>query len=98
MGQVRRVQVHRLLAEDSVDQRMLEVLAKKGALMDAYVRESDLKDAARDAVDASSLGVVRDAPAPADATDADGGSARDADDERRIMASERERLGLAAVN
>jgi hypothetical protein len=98
MGQVRRVQVHRLLAEDSVDQRMLEVLAKKGALMDAYVRESDLKDAARDAVDASSVGVVRDAPAPADATDADGGSARDADDERRIMASERERLGLAAVN
>ena len=76
MGQVRRVQVHRLLAEDSVDQRMLEVLADKGALMDAYVRKSDLKDASADAVDASSHG------AP--------------DDERRIVAGERARLGLAS--
>lgn len=76
MGQVRRVQVHRLLAEDSVDQRMLEVLATKGALMDAYVRESDLKDASVDAVDASSHG------AP--------------EDERRIVADERARLGLAS--
>ena len=76
MGQVRRVHVHRLLAEDSVDQRMLEVLAEKGALMDAYVRESDLKDASVDAVDASSHG------AP--------------DDERRIVAGERARLGLAS--
>lgn len=94
MGQVRRVQVHRLLAEESVDQRMLEILATKGALMDAYVRESDLKDAASDAVDGSSLGARRDAPvdAPADAA-----TATTAEDERRIMASERERLGLAAV-
>ena len=76
MGQVRRVHVHRLLAEDSVDQRMLEVLAEKGALMDAYVRESDLKDASVDAVDASSHGA--------------------ADDERRIVAGERARLGLAS--
>ena len=76
MGQVRRVQVHRLLAEDSVDQRMLEILADKGALMDAYVRESDLKDAASDAIDGSSLG------AP--------------DDERRIVADERARLGLVS--
>jgi SNF2 family DNA or RNA helicase len=76
MGQVRRVHVHRLLAEDSVDQRMLEMLAEKGALMDAYVRESDLKDASVDAVDASSHG------AP--------------DDERRIVAGERARLGLAS--
>ena len=76
MGQVRRVHVHRLLAEDSVDQRMLEVMAEKGALMDAYVRESDLKDASVDAVDASSHG------AP--------------EDERRIVADERARLGLAS--
>lgn len=76
MGQVRRVQVHRLLAEDSVDQRMLELLAEKGALMDAYVRESDLKDASVDAVDASSHGAPQD--------------------ERRIVADERARLGLAS--
>jgi hypothetical protein len=44
--------------------------------MDAYVRESDLKDASVDAVDASSHG------AP--------------DDERRIVAGERARLGLAS--
>jgi SNF2 family DNA or RNA helicase len=76
MGQVRRVHVHRLLAEDSVDQLMLEVLARKGALVDAYVRESDLKDASTEAVDGSTS----------------------AEDERRILANERERLGLAAVN
>ena len=31
MGQVRRVDVHRLLAEDSVDQRILEILGRKRA-------------------------------------------------------------------
>ena len=75
------------LAEESVDQRMLEILATKGALMDAYVRESDLKDAASDAIDGSSLGARDAVPADAPTT---------AEDERRIMADERERLGLAS--
>jgi hypothetical protein len=32
MGQVRSVDVHRLLAEDTVDQRMLDILATKAVL------------------------------------------------------------------
>lgn len=53
MGQVRRVQVHRLLAEDSADRRMLEILDAKRGLFEAYVRDSALKTASPDAVDIS---------------------------------------------
>ncbi|MFI8352110.1 DEAD/DEAH box helicase [Streptomyces cyaneofuscatus] len=53
MGQVRTVQVHRLLAADSVDQRMVGLLARKDRLFDAYARRSDLAEAAPDAVDVS---------------------------------------------
>ena len=38
MGQARTVHVHRLLAENSVDERMLEILRGKAALFDEYVR------------------------------------------------------------
>jgi superfamily II DNA or RNA helicase len=41
MGQIRRVQVHRLLATDSVDQRMLEILESKKELFDAFARRSN---------------------------------------------------------
>lgn len=51
MGQVRKVQVHRLLIEDSVDQRMLEILAGKQQLFDEYAAKSDLASATPDAVD-----------------------------------------------
>ena len=51
MGQVRTVQVHRLLAKDSVDERMREVQEHKALLFDAYARESDAKEADRRAVD-----------------------------------------------
>ena len=44
LGQVRPVEVHRLLAEDSVDEHMRSVLATKAALFDSYARESDLHD------------------------------------------------------
>ncbi|WP_411080346.1 DEAD/DEAH box helicase [Streptomyces sp. cmx-18-6] len=53
MGQVRTVQVHRLLAADSVDQRMVELLARKDRLFDAYARRSDLAETTPDAVDVS---------------------------------------------
>ena len=46
MGQVRSVQVHRLLIADSVDQRMLELLDSKAQLFDAYVRHSAIAEAA----------------------------------------------------
>jgi SNF2 family DNA or RNA helicase len=55
MGQVRRVDVHRLLAEDSVDQRVLELLADKREAFDEYARRSDMARATPDAVDVSDL-------------------------------------------
>lgn len=58
MGQVRRVQVHRLLLEDTVDQRMLEVLADKQQLINQFVRESAVKEASPAAVDISDLANV----------------------------------------
>lgn len=53
MGQVRTVRVHRLLVADSVDQRMLETLAGKSALFDAYARRSEVARATPDALDVS---------------------------------------------
>ncbi|MGH9213204.1 MAG: DEAD/DEAH box helicase [Acidimicrobiales bacterium] len=53
LGQVRPVHVHRLLAEGSVDQRMLEILTTKRHMFDEYVRMSDLKDASPHAIDVS---------------------------------------------
>jgi superfamily II DNA or RNA helicase len=59
MGQVRTVQVHRLLIEDSVDQRMLELLGSKAQLFDAYVRHSAIAQAAPGAVDVSEVQLAR---------------------------------------
>ena len=59
MGQVRTVQVHRLLIADSVDQRMLEILGAKKLLFDAYVRDSALTAAAPGAVDISEAQLAR---------------------------------------
>ena len=81
MGQLRPVDVHRLLAEESVDQRMLEILAQKASLFDEYVRRSDLKDASPDAVDISGVNAARDV-------------ATQAELERRIVEVEQRRLGL----
>ena len=61
MGQVRPVDVHRLLCEDSVDQRVLELLAGKREAFDEYARRSDMASAAPDAVDASSEAELRQA-------------------------------------
>lgn len=81
MGQVRRVRVHRLLLEDSVDQRMLAVLAGKQQLIERFVNGSAIKDATPDAIDISDLDQVDDV--------VDENRA-----ERLILASERRRLGL----
>jgi superfamily II DNA or RNA helicase len=54
MGQVRRVDVHRLLCEDSVDQRILELLTEKREAFDEYARRSDMANATPDAVDTGS--------------------------------------------
>jgi SNF2 family DNA or RNA helicase len=54
MGQVRRVDVHRLLCEDSVDQRVLELLAEKREAFDEYARRSDMARATPDAMETGS--------------------------------------------
>lgn len=45
MGQLRTVQVHRLLIPDSVDDRMMNLLAAKQAEFDHYARDSELANA-----------------------------------------------------
>jgi superfamily II DNA or RNA helicase len=59
MGQVRTVQVHRLLIADSIDERMIEILGSKAQLFDAYVRHSTIAQAAPDAVDISEVQLAR---------------------------------------
>ena len=81
MGQGRPVDVHRLLVEDSVDQRMVEILATKAALFDEYVRKSALKEISPDAIDISNLDVTERVVSLAE-------------EERRIIEFERQRLGV----
>ncbi len=61
MGQVRPVDVHRLLSEDSVDQRILELLAAKREAFDEYARRSDMANATPDAIDNRSETELRNA-------------------------------------
>ncbi len=51
MGQIRTVQVHRLLAKGSVDERMREVQERKRLLFDEYARKSDAKEMDGRAID-----------------------------------------------
>ena len=59
MGQVRSVQVHRLLVADSVDERMLELLGAKARLFDDYARRSDVAEASPEAMDISEVELAR---------------------------------------
>jgi superfamily II DNA or RNA helicase len=63
LGQLRPVHVHRLLAEGSVDQRMVEILTAKRQVFDDYVRMSDLKDASPHATDVAALAAAPQAQA-----------------------------------
>ncbi len=56
LGQVRHVEVHRLLTENSVDEYMVSILARKSELFATYARESAIKTASAAAVDAAELG------------------------------------------
>jgi SNF2 family DNA or RNA helicase len=84
LEQIRPVDVHRLLAEDSVDEPMREVLAQKASLFNEYARRSDLKDATPDAVDASGVDETREVAGQAEL-------------ERRIVETEQRRLGVGAA-
>lgn len=53
MGQLRGVQVHRLLTTDSVDQRMVEMLGEKQRIFDEYARGSEVAASSPEAVDQS---------------------------------------------
>ncbi|MEU4575748.1 DEAD/DEAH box helicase [Nonomuraea sp. NPDC023979] len=59
MGQARRVQAHRLLSPDSVDERMLRLLHAKTALFDAYARRSELAESTPEALDVSERELAR---------------------------------------
>ena len=59
MGQVRPVQVHRLLATGGVDERMVRMLEKKTRLFDAYARRSAVAESTPDAVDLSDTDLAR---------------------------------------
>ncbi|NGO78345.1 DEAD/DEAH box helicase [Streptomyces sp. YC504] len=59
MGQVRRVQVHRLLAADSVDVRLLEVHRVKQEQFDTYARRSEVAETVPEAVDISDPDLAR---------------------------------------
>lgn len=67
MGQVRRVDVHRILTTNSVDQRMLELLHGKRVVFDEYARRSDLADNSPDAIDVSDLTATKAAASEVEA-------------------------------
>jgi SNF2 family DNA or RNA helicase len=60
MGQVRTVVAHRLLAEDGVDERLVEMLAGKQRVFDTYVRESTVAAASVAAVDVTEAALARE--------------------------------------
>ncbi len=59
LGQLHSVQVHRLLTEDSVDERLLEILQHKERLFDTFARDSALADTTPAAVDVSEVALAR---------------------------------------
>lgn len=59
MGQLRTVQVHRLVIPQSVDDLMLQMLARKQQEFDEFVRVSELADSAGDAKDHTEESLAR---------------------------------------
>ncbi|WP_139720941.1 DEAD/DEAH box helicase [Serinicoccus chungangensis] len=59
MGQLQTVQVHRLLTEDSVDERLVELLSAKAGTFDRYARVSETARSAPEAYDLSEADLAR---------------------------------------
>lgn len=59
MGQLQTVQVHRLLSEDAVDERITEILVGKRAVFDDFARTSDLAHSAPEAFDVTEAELAR---------------------------------------
>ncbi|WP_068182694.1 DEAD/DEAH box helicase [Mycobacterium sp. UM_CSW] len=60
MGQLESVQVHRLLSEEGVDQRIREIWARKAALFAEFARESETAASAPEAYDISEAELARE--------------------------------------
>lgn len=60
MGQLETVQVHRLLSEVGVDQRITEILARKRELFDEFARISETAESAPEAFDVSEADLARE--------------------------------------
>ncbi|ASK66194.1 helicase SNF2 [Brachybacterium avium] len=59
MGQQRSVQVHRLLSDEGVDPRVVELLGEKTKVFDEYARESATKDSDLDAVETGDVAIAK---------------------------------------
>jgi hypothetical protein len=60
MGQLDSVQVHRLISEEGVDQRIRDILARKSELFEEFARESDTAESAPEAYDVSEAELARE--------------------------------------
>ncbi|MEU7329803.1 DEAD/DEAH box helicase [Streptomyces parvus] len=60
MGQLESVQVHRLLSEEGVDQRIIEILAHKKQLFTDFARVSETADSAPEAFDITDAELARE--------------------------------------
>jgi len=60
MGQTRIVQVHRLLSEEGIDQRIRALIDRKQAEFDAYVRHSAIAEASEAAMERELVGSLTD--------------------------------------
>ncbi|MEE2038769.1 DEAD/DEAH box helicase [Nocardiopsis sp. CT-R113] len=60
MGQLESVQVHRLLNEEGVDQRIRQILQRKKALFDDFARRSATAESAPEAFDVSEAELARE--------------------------------------
>ncbi|KUI22643.1 helicase SNF2 [Mycobacterium sp. GA-1285] len=60
MGQLESVQVHRLLSDEGVDQRLREILATKKELFESFARESETAASAPEAYDVTEAELARD--------------------------------------
>ncbi|MFE6511659.1 SNF2-related protein [Nocardioides sp. NPDC057767] len=85
MGQLQSVQVHRLLSEVGVDQRVHDFLAAKAELFDDFARVSATAASSPEAYETSQ---------PEDAVTALATEASDAEIAREVVATERQRLGV----
>lgn len=59
MGQSRKVLVHRILARDTVDESLKELLGRKTSLFNEYARESAIKNASAAATDTSEAALAQ---------------------------------------